>query len=71
MRKRFILQHRSSHEMVAGFNSQHMIIQTTKQLQLARKFSARANAEQFADRYSDAGFGFSKSDYTIKEVITS
>ena len=43
--------------LVAGYNSAHMIIQRTTEIQKAWKFNSPEQARQWAKKYVGAGFG--------------
>lgn len=53
---------------VAGFNSQHQIVQWTKKIKEAKKFRYERNALQWLELRVDCGYGLSSDDTYTRET---
>lgn len=50
-------------QLVAGFNSEHQIVQVTTDVHHAKRFTSVASADRFMKRYSGGGHGFDRSKW--------
>ena len=53
---------------VAGFNEEHLIVQTNPDPKFAMHFFTLREARGWVDRYVDAGYGLNRDSVTYEEL---
>ena len=54
---KFIIKANGTEKLVAGFNSQHQIVQLAGTADFAKLFPTQKSAEKFLEKYCGAGYG--------------
>lgn len=59
----FILENIEGTQVIAGFNSQHGIVQRSTQRAYAKQFKTETAALKWLDKHTDVGHGIKSNEY--------